>query len=269
MFRMTLLALLAACGTSTPESAPPEPATPEVAPPPPPAASPKPSELVPSPLEIQQVLQAGGIETKLGTLIPERAIDVNAAEQDRAAVRTGVVLADMLLTVKTSSKETLVGQIDALQKGMKQLEGGADIEATLTEVSERVKIDAVGRDELLKEFDELSHVMTDELTFNGVERIVPLIQAGSWLEATHLVAKALKGSEPKGPADALLKQPEVVSYFQKYTTKRGEEEGIEMVTQRLASSLSTLEELAKKSEPLSDEDLDAVINATSEMMSQL
>jgi len=53
-----------------------------------------------------------------------------AGSADQVAVRTGVVLAEMLLTVTTSKTDRLLEQIAAIQAGLEQLDSGGDIVAT-------------------------------------------------------------------------------------------------------------------------------------------
>ncbi len=225
--------------------------------------------LVPSPIETQKAMEASGIQTQLASLIPKHAFDLDAEDPDHAAVRTGVVLADMLLTVKTAEKPALLARIDMVDKGMAQLGGGSDIHAMLTDMSERVQADAVTRDELLKEFDELSGAVIPELDFNGQSRVVPLIEAGSWLEGANLVAKALQGADSKDAGEKLLKAPSVVDYFIKYVKTDGAEKAPEAVTVKLEESLTELKTLAEKTEPLTDADIASVIKVTDDVMALL
>ena len=225
--------------------------------------------LVPSPVETQRALESAGIETQLSGLIQDRDFDTRNENPDNAAVRTGVIIADMLLTVKTSSKEDLLRHLDQLEQGMTQLDGGRDILAMLDEIKDRVRADAVTRDELLQELDELSGAFIPELEFNGRERIVPLIQAGSWLEGANLLSRAVKEADQPETADELLKQPSVVAYFLEYVQKEGADKAPEAVTQKLESSLVTLEGIAKKSEPLTMDDVDVVITTTNDVLALL
>ena len=55
----------------------------------------------------------------------------------------------------------------------------------------RVQDNSVSKEALLEEFDELSQVMVSELEYEAGEWVVPLIQAGTWLEGANLVAKAM------------------------------------------------------------------------------
>ena len=57
---------------------------------------------------------------------------------------------------------------------------------------------------MLKEFDELSGVLVPELEYEAGDWVVPLIQAGSWLEGAHLVAGAVKSEGKFDEAGKLL-----------------------------------------------------------------
>ncbi len=270
-------ALFTACNPTptTPEAEEPAKAEVEAPADPPIAAQPDSPEnaqgLVPSVLETQAALKSSGIETELATLTAPRSYDLSADAPDRAAVRTGVVLADMLLTVKTSEKERLQAQLETLRKGMQQLEGGSDIDRTIAEFQESVAADSVTRDELLAEFDQLSGAIIPELEFNGNERIVPLISAGSWLEGTHLVARALVAvdADKRGDADKILKAPQVVEYFQQYVAEEGADKAPEPVAAQLRTTLEQLEGLAGKSEALTNEELSRVAKTTGDVLSLL
>ena len=81
--------------------------------------------LVPSPVETQGALTAAGIDTQLAALVPaDRGFNLAAADGDRVAVRTGVVVADMLLTTKSSSNDSgpmacrLCKVVDASRSGI-------------------------------------------------------------------------------------------------------------------------------------------------------
>jgi hypothetical protein len=223
--------------------------------------------LVPSIIETQSALNMAGVQAKLADLLVERPFAVEGKDLDNVSVRTGVVIADMLLTVKSSSDEKLLSQLTEIKQGMAILGGGDDIAKTLDDISDRVKGKAVERDNLLKELDELSGAIIPELDFNGQKRIVPLIQAGSWLEGANLVARAVKQAKNPGGANQLLKQPAVCDYFIKYVKTEGAEKQPAAITSKLEESLNTLKGLAVKTEPFNDADIDAVIKTTDDVLS--
>ena len=259
-----------------------EPSAPEVTTPPPPVSDAPPTlsaaelasgseniALVPSVVETQSALTAAGIDAKLADLIAHREFDVKNANKDNVAVRTGVVVADMLLTVKTAEKDQLLANLAKIKEGMVTLDGGADIQTVVTEMEEGVKGDSLTRDQLLKELDELSGAVIPELKFNGQTRIVPLIQAGSWVEGANLVSKAVKQAGKPEAADSLLKQPAVVDYFIQYVKTEGQAQAPEAVTLKLEESLGVLKALAEKKEPFTAEDLDKVVAATDDVLKLL
>lgn len=274
---LAVLAALVACGGSETPSQP-EPA---------PAAAPETPEtpaldkgqlqadaavketLVPSPLETQKALTASGIETTIGSLVTSKTYNFDSPDMDNVAVRTGVVVADLLLTVGSVDKDKLVQQLGWVREGMTKLEGGSDVDAVVADIQERVKDDSVDRDALVLELDELSQAVIPELEFNGQNRIVPLIQAGSWLEGANLLAKACKAAEKPSAADGLLKQPPVVDYFLKYVTTEGAEKAPEGVTKKLEEALTELKGLSLQSEPFSSEDIDKVIQITDDVLALL
>ena len=225
--------------------------------------------LVPSPVETQKALEASGVDVQLATLIPKHKFDLEASDIDHAAIRSGVLLADVLLTVKTAETKVLVKRIGAVQKGMDQLNGGSDIHAVLEDIKERLEAEAVTRDELLKELDELSGAVIPELEFNGQKRVVPLIEAGSWLEGANLVARAVQGAEDKSAAESLLKAPSVVDYFIEYVKTDGADKAPQAVTAKLEESLLELKGLAEKKEPLTDADIARVVEVTNAVLALL
>ncbi len=225
--------------------------------------------LVPSIVETQRAMEAAGITTQLAVLIGEKPYDLNNDNKDNVAVRSGVIIANLLLTVKDSKKEQLQDQLTKIRAGMSTLEGGSDIDAMLADIEDRVKGDSVTRDDLLKEFDQLSGAVIPELEFNGQKRIVPLIQAGSWLQGANLVAKAVKKEGKPEAADSMLKQPAVVDYFIQYVKNEGSEKAPAAITEKLAESLTTLKGLAEKKEPFTNEDIDLVIKTTDDVLALL
>ena len=74
-------------------------------------------------------------------------------------------------------------------------------------MSTQITNDAIQEDDLLKEMDELSGVMVSELEYEAGDWVVPLIQAGSWLEGANLVSAAIIKESKFDVAGQLLKQP--------------------------------------------------------------
>src|SRR5687768_13454659 len=117
MYVRTLVLALALIACTGEAEKPPEPAQPPKAEAPAPPktlaidelrASAENITLVPSPAEMQRALDKAGIAQGLSALVPDRKLKMDVANKDVVAVRTGVVLADALLTVKDAPKEKLV-----------------------------------------------------------------------------------------------------------------------------------------------------------------
>lgn len=202
--------------------------------------------LVPSPAEMQKALEKAGVAGGLSALVKERNFKMDVANKDVVAVRTGVLLADALLTVKDAPKEQLVARLEKVKAGMTALGAGPDIAATIDELNNKIQNDVASRDELLKELDELHGAIIPELEFEAGERVVPLIQAGSWLEGSNLVAEAILSKDRIEAGNSLLRQPQVAAYFLKYVQVQGADKAPAEVLGQLESTLKKLQEIAAK-----------------------
>lgn len=225
--------------------------------------------LVPSPAEMQKALSNAGLQAKLSEMVAsDKDITMDVENKDQLAVRTGVVLADLVLTVKTAPKDLLLKRLAKLKVGFEKLGAGSDIQATIDEMSTQINNDAINRDDLLKEIDELSGVMVPELEYEAGEWVVPLIQAGSWLEGAHLVSNAIKTESKFDSADTLLKQPAVVDYFLKYVQREGREKADDQVVAQLESTLLKLKDVAN-SDNISEEGVNTIFTSTSDVLKLL
>ena len=224
--------------------------------------------LVPSPAEMQKALSSAGIEAQLSELVAERDLKMDVPNKDQVAVRTGVVLADMLLTVRKADKDKLVSQFGQIKTGMAELGAGGDIAATIDDIVGRVQNDAVSRDELVKELDELSGAIIPEVEYEAGDWAVPLIQAGSWLEGSNLVAGALKTAGTYDKATDLLKQPSVVDYFLQYVRTEGSDKAPSQVVAQLEKTLLTLKEICAKP-TLGEDDVVTIQSATTSVLDLL
>lgn len=275
---LVLLGFAACSGETTepPKESPPVGEAPNTTPPAAPstlgaaelAAQAENTALVPSPAEMQKALDKAGIATGLSGMVPDRDFKMDAENKDVVAVRTGVVLADTLLTVKDAPKDKLLARLDKIKAGMATLNAGADLGATIDELSNNVKNDVTSRDELLKQLDELHGAVIPEIKFEAGDRIVPLLQAGSWLEGSNLVASAIVTANKPEAGTALLRQPQVVTYFQKYVQVEGADKAPVEVLKQLESTLAKLGEIAAKP-TLTLEDVTEVKNQTSSVLALL
>jgi hypothetical protein len=225
--------------------------------------------LVPSPAEMQKSLKNAGLTSDLSSLVsPDRDISMAVEDKDNLAVRTGVVLADLVLTVKTSSKESKLARLEKLKAGFKALGAGDDIQEVIADLGTQITNDAINEDDLLKEMDELSGVMVSELEYESGEWVVPLIQAGSWLEGANLVSAAIIKEEKFDVAGQLLRQPRVVEYFLTYVEREGRSKAPDQVVKKLTEVLNNLKTIAEKPS-MSAEDVKGINSSTSEVLSML
>lgn len=224
--------------------------------------------LVPSPAEMQKALEKAGISEGLSKMVPDRKLKMDVENQDVVAVRTGVVLADALLTVKDATPEKLVERLEAVKTGMKSLGAGDDIQRTIDDIIARVKTNGVTRDDLVKELDELHGAVVPEIKYEAGEQILPLIQAGSWLAGSNLVSSAIINANKPDAAASLLRQPQVVEYFQKYVKTEGTSRAPSDVIKQLDTALATLLTMAQK-RAMTIEDVTQVKSTTDSVLSLL
>lgn len=205
------------------------------------------AELVPSPIEMEAKLQSAGLQQNLGSLIPtSKDLKVIVDDNDQVAIRTGIVMADLVLTLKTSEQDSILKRLGKMKAGLKKLGAGDDIYAVLEDFEMRVQDNSVNKETLLEEFDELSQVMVSELEYEAGEWVVPLIQAGTWLEGANLVAKVMHKENKYNAADEFFRQKEIVEYFISYIDRDGKDRAPDQVVAKLLSTLTELKNIADK-----------------------
>ena len=179
---------------------------------------------------------------------------MNTDNPDQLAVRCGVVLAELALTVKTAENERIVSNLTLLKEGFTKLKAGNKFLKTIDELSSSVQTGAKSRDDLLKEMDQLAGIMVPELKKELGDWVVPLVQAGSWLKGAHLVASAIEEESKFEVATRLLKQPHVIEYFLKYVRREGKEKAPDEVIAQLEKTLLDLKVISQK-DSLAKEDV--------------
>lgn len=224
--------------------------------------------LVPSPAETQRALANAGLSSSLLKMTEGRDFKVDVADNDEVAVRTGVILAHVVLGAKDAPKERLIAQLGMLKTGLKKLGAKDKILATIDDLSARIGNDATGRDELVREMDELANVMVPEVEYAVGDRALPLLRAGAWLEGAWLVSGAIQAEGRYDAANALLRQPAVVKYFKDYLYGPGKEVAPAAINGELQATLGKLETITAK-ESLGQEDVAAIHDAVGALLSKL
>lgn len=203
--------------------------------------------LVPSPAEMQKALSKAGLQSKLGMLARQgKPITMETDNPDQLAVRCGVVLAELALTVKTAENEKIISNLALLKDGFAKLKAGDKFLKTIDELSSSVQTGAKSRDDLLKEMDQLAGIMVPELKKELGDWVVPLVQAGSWLKGANLVASAIEEEGKFDVATRLLKQPHVIEYFLTYVQREGKDKAPDEVITQLEKTLLDLKVMTQK-----------------------
>lgn len=264
---VALFSLLTACGggeesSSTPETAPAAAAEAPAAP----AglteamrAAASEEHLVPSPGEMQAAMSSAGIQTTLASLVSTREMDMSNPNKDHIAVRTGVVLADLLLTVSDADKADTVSRFKQIREGLGVLKAGEDLPREIDDLIERIEADSLTGDKLVFELDQLRAAVIPEISYEA-DWTLPMLQAGAWLEGAHLVSQAL-GDDPNGAGTALLKQPEVVDYFLRYVQQEGDGRAESAVLDTLKATLGKIKEICSQ-DAMTADDIKAIHEST-------
>lgn len=220
------------------------------------------AELVPSPIEMEAKLKSAGLQQNLGSLIPtSKDLKVIVDDNDQVAIRTGIVMADLVLTLKTAEQASILKRLGKMKEGLQKLGAGDDIYAVIQDFEERVQDNSVSKEALLEEFDELSQVMVSELEYEAGEWVVPLIQAGTWLEGANLVAKVMHKENKYNAADEFFRQKEIVEYFISYVDRDGKDRAPDQVVAKLITTLNDLKNIADKPK-ISGADVQKIENLT-------
>ena len=160
-------------------------------------------------------------------------------------------MADLALTLdgdatKVENKEE---KILCLQKKMKEgfalLDSGKDIPSTIDELIRSIQNDATSPKGNVEKFDELSLILVPELEYEAGDWVVPLIQAGSWLEGSIGIESDYKFG--KGDtAGHLMQQPHVADYFLRYVKQSASGKTSDTVNAKLIETLTLLKALPLK-----------------------
>jgi len=256
---------VAGCG-SPPPAPKPEPKTdaPTPAAPSPEAVS---KILAPSPLKLETEVREAGVAEALADLVPSTPAEIDTADKDRVAVRTGVVLAYTVLGGKNTPKADFLVQLRSARNGMAALGAGAGLMSTIDDSITKVENDAASREDFLRELDGIVGYSVPEQGWGPDDRTGPLLQAGAWLAGTNVVARAIVRSGKAEAAEKLLRRKDVVNYFLGYAKGTGQQKAGPIADQ-LVTTLNKLAEIADKP-TLTLDDAQAVADATDALLKQI
>lgn len=256
-----------------PAKTPPAAATPVSAPAAPvaaaPAARPKKAKklwMVPHPSEIVEVVRSMGLAGKTGALVPSPA-GVAPSGGNVGAFQTGVLIADLVLSLDGAPNAEVAARLDGIRKGLTAL-GVADAQAAeMDKVTKRITSGKTSPEELAAELDAFqSRLMDEDGQYNTADALVG-IQAGAWVRAVNVVATLLIQTGKAAEGAHLFGQPALVDYFITYVTKALEGGTKDKALEATLPLLAQLKKTAAK-EPLTAEDVTTVQTNTAAILAQ-
>jgi len=227
--------------------------------------------ITPSPQEMHTALNNASNNSEGLTMPMPEYHDYSGSEdnRDHLAVQTGVLLADLVLTWQTATIEQQTSYLQSLKRNCLQLDVGEDVPRQIDSIIEMVQNERP-REEMRRHFDILHGVMVPELETEGAAWLVPLVQAGSWLEGAHLLSQAFMSATDISAANDILLQPRVVEYFQHYVAQAAADGATVSagVVRTLQDTLATLKTISEKS-ALSNSDINTIHSETGEVLDLL
>lgn len=178
--------------------------------------------LSPSPAETRKAVRDAGVDVDLATLVPRRLYRMDEGDRPITALRTGVLLADLSLTVLESNDHDLLERLTMVDAGLGRVGvTGAPVDSVRGMI-EGVRAGGAARPQLLQTLDELVARAPTDQELGGNPRLGALIQAGAWVATTDLVAAAVLKSGKTDAADALLRQAATAAWFQAKLREEGQ-----------------------------------------------
>ncbi len=227
--------------------------------------------LAPSPLETENAVKKAGLTTALSDLVQNkgnRNFDFSNASEDKAALQTGVLLCDLILSIEKTPKESALKSFDSIIQGMKQMKVGKGLMSTMKDLRSQFETSAISAKDLLEELDNIAALSVPGDGFSKDDQTGPLLQAGAWVSGVQLVAEAIKKENKLDAAEKLLRLEHVADYFLKYAKGEGSQKATSEVRAQLVSSLQNLKSLSLK-EKITIADLDNAISETETLLEML
>jgi hypothetical protein len=220
--------------------------------------------MTPSVREISRAAQSAG----LSLAIPElRTFTADAGEADHAAVQMGVLMADLTLTSQSDPERT-DPLLTALRAHLERLSASEDLILELADLQGELRAGVLSLSQKSQRLDELTAIAIPELQQDWDPWLMPLVQTGSWIETIHLVCLAATGASDLEPVAAVLRQPQVIRYFQAYVDPRAHGMSETRLLWQLSRTLAVLAELTA-AEALTAADLAQITTQTERVLAEL
>ena len=224
--------------------------------------------LSPSPLETQKTVQKAGISIALHELVEEHKYNFEGNSREQAAIRVGVLLCDVIVSIEHASKEEVIQKFSNIIEGMATMKVGIGLMDMIKEMHTQYANDAITKKELVEGLDNIAAMSVPEDGFSKDDPTGPLLQAGAWLQGVNLVSQAILKEDKIEVANQLLRLEHVATYFLQYANGEGKEKTTEQILDQMKTSLTYLQTLAKK-EKIGKQDLEQAIVETEKMLSFL
>jgi hypothetical protein len=222
--------------------------------------------LVPQPSEIQNALKELGVSEDVSAMVKAREPDFAPMDGQRIAVNTGVVIADLVLTVNQATPQVNAKSIRTIARGLKEL-GAPDKQLNkLEQFAKRVESGTVAGRALVSELDEYQTAVLQGLEEFSSKDAVVGIQAGAWLRAVHLVASALQKGNKADQGGHLFQQPQVVDHFMGYLA--GDAAKDSSLVQEAVPVLRQLKAIATKPE-VTAQDVNQIASVTGDLLTRI
>ena len=223
------------------------------------------SALSPSPLELKGTAEKEGLTSNLATLVPVRKFVGDDTNKDHIALQTGVVLTDTVMQVDTLSKDSLLGNLTKIESNLTKMGAGEGFVFSVTELKRKVTNDAMNRDEVLLEMDEIIAYSRPAEGFGKDDTTGPLLQAGSWLTSINLISHAMLNEKKVDSANNLFRHGKIAEYFLSYVQHEGGKKVDGSVKGVLEDTLKTLIEVSEKKD-LTQADVEKVASITDKLL---
>jgi hypothetical protein len=268
-FFSSLLVVTLACGGASEE----EPSTPTPVPPPLDLAQVEDSievdSLTPVPREILKSMRAAGLEKSIKELIAARDLDVTIANKDIAAVRTGAVAADAMFLAGESDNDEFLASLNKVRAGMANIGTGEGMLEAFDDLLVRVSNESRSRDDFLLEMESILGMRGAGRSWGPLDQTGPLVQAGAWLAGVNLVGKAILSENKPGAAQILLRHGDTIDRLLVYVRTEGVDRAPREGLMALDETLVALSDITRKSELLTLDDVQQVVDKTDRLLSML
>ena len=145
---------------------------------------------------------------------------------------------------------------------------GKGLLATIEDLISKTKTDAISRDDLLKEIEDIVGMSIPEEGVGKDDRTGPLLQAGAWLSGINLVCEAILKENRIDASDRLLRQKHVATYYLRYSETDGRSKAPIAMLETLQTALRSMQSISEK-QNITKEDIETVRDQTATLLTMI